>query len=127
MIGKDSRYAKSVLYTGGGEEFLGRARGSILRLGPTTGFHTVVEGERIDLIAHRYLGDAALWWIVCDYNDIFYPLDLEVGAMLRIPALEYVQCVSLFNSARLIHLFEGRPIQQSASILHFFHFLPGTF
>ena len=88
MIGKDSRYAKSVLYTGSGEEFLGaRPRlGSVPR--PDDRFHTVKDGDRIDLIAHNYLGDAALWWIICDYNDIFYPLDLDSGVVLRIPSLE---------------------------------------
>lgn len=91
MIGKDSRYAQSVLFTGGGEEFLGtRPRlGSAPR--PDDRFHTVRASDRLDLIAYNYLGDAALWWIVCDYNDIFYPLDLETGAVLRIPSMEQVQ------------------------------------
>jgi nucleoid-associated protein YgaU len=89
MIGKGSRYAKCVLYTGSGEEFLGtRPRIDIApRLDDR--FHTVKEGDRIDLIAYSYLGNASLWWIICDYNEIFYPLDLEVGAVLRIPSIEH--------------------------------------
>ena len=53
--------------------------------------HTVVEGDRLDLLAHRYLGDARLWWIICDYNDLFFPLVLEPGLALRIPSREHVQ------------------------------------
>lgn len=57
---------------------------------PDNVFHTVVEGDRIDLIAYRYLGQAELWWVVCDYNDIAFPLELEVGMMLRMPSIERV-------------------------------------
>lgn len=89
MIGKDSRYAQSVLYTGGGEEFLGARPQIDTTPRPDDRFHTVREGDRIDLIAFSYLGDAALWWIICDYNEIFNPLELESGAVLRIPSLEY--------------------------------------
>lgn len=91
MIGPDSRYAGCVLYVDGSEEFLG-ARSRIETVPqPDDAFHTVREGDRIDLIAYRYLGDAGLWWIICDYNDIFFPLEIKVGAALRIPSLEYVQ------------------------------------
>jgi hypothetical protein len=50
----------------------------------------VVAGDRIDLIAHRYLSDAKHWWIICDYNDIFFPLELAPGTELRIPSMENV-------------------------------------
>jgi hypothetical protein len=51
----------------------------------------VVEDDRIDLLAHRYLGDTRLWWIICDYNDIFFPLELTPGTVLCIPSVEHVQ------------------------------------
>jgi len=51
---------------------------------------TVVDGDRPDLLAHRYLGRADLWWIICDYNDIFFPMELEPGSVLRIPSVEHV-------------------------------------
>jgi hypothetical protein len=38
-----------------------------------------------------YLDDTRLWWIVADYNDLFFPLELETGAVLRIPSVEHVQ------------------------------------
>lgn len=50
----------------------------------------MVDGDRLDLLAHRYLDRAGLWWIICDYNDIFFPLELEPGSVLRIPSVEHV-------------------------------------
>jgi hypothetical protein len=52
--------------------------------------HTVTDRDRIALLAHTYLGDPKLWWIICDNNDIFFPLELTPGTPLRIPSLEYV-------------------------------------
>lgn len=90
MIGPDSRYATCVLYVDGQEEFLGTRSRIDTTPQPDDVFHTVVEGDRADLIAHRYLGRADLWWVICDYNDIFFPLELEVGTVLRIPSSERV-------------------------------------
>ena len=90
MIGRRSRYAASVLYTGREETFLGTRPLVDTTPRPDDRFHTVVAADRVDLIAARYLGRADLWWIVCDYNDILFPLELEVGAVLRIPSVEHV-------------------------------------
>ena len=47
--------------------------------------HVVVEGERLDLIAARYLGDPEQFWRLCDANGVVRPSDLErVGTRLRI-------------------------------------------
>lgn len=51
-------------------------------------FHAVVSGDRVDLLANAYLGDPNLWWVICDWNDIKFPLSLPVGATLRIPSQE---------------------------------------
>ncbi len=91
MIGPDSRYATCVLYVDGQEEFLGTRPRIDTSPQPDDVFHTVVEGDRIDLIAYRYLGRADLWWVICDYNDIFSPLELEVGMVLRVASAELVQ------------------------------------
>jgi len=91
MIGPDSRYATCVLYVDGQEEFLGRRPRIDTAPQPDDVFHTVVEGDRIDLIAYRYLGQAELWWVICDYNDILLALELVTGAVLRIPSWESVQ------------------------------------
>lgn len=91
MIGRNSRYAASILYQDGPEEFLGARPLIDTTPRPDDRFHTVVEGDRLDLLAQRYFGRADLWWIICDYNDIFLPLEIETGAVLRIPANEHVQ------------------------------------
>lgn len=90
MIGLDSRYAGCVLYVDGSVEFLGTRLPIDTSPRPDDTFHTVVESDRIDLIAYSYLGSAGLWWIICDYNGIFFPLELELGAVLRIPSIEHV-------------------------------------
>jgi hypothetical protein len=47
----------------------------------------VEQGERIDLVAHRTLGDPLAYWRVCDANDAMDPAELtgEPGRRLRIP------------------------------------------
>jgi len=90
MIGRRSRYATAILYTGGAEEFLGIRVPGDAAPRPDDRFHTVVDGDRLDLLAHRYLGKTDLWWIICDYNDIFFPMELEPGSVLRIPSVEHV-------------------------------------
>jgi hypothetical protein len=57
---------------------------------PSGGFallhaHVVSDGERIDLIAARELGDAESYWRICDANDAMAPAALvAVGRTLRI-------------------------------------------
>lgn len=61
-----------------------------LRLSPPTlstgGMHRVLQGETVDLLAHRYYGDASLWWRILDGNELVYPLDIQPGDQLHIPA-----------------------------------------
>ena len=47
--------------------------------------HTVSQGERLDLITARYLGDPTQFWRVCDANNVFRPDELEVpGRVVKI-------------------------------------------
>jgi hypothetical protein len=47
--------------------------------------HVVVGGERLDLIAAKYLGDPEQFWRICDANGAIRPSELEVvGRRLRI-------------------------------------------
>ena len=48
--------------------------------------HTVTQGERLDNIAARYLGDPELFWRLCDANRAMRPDDLTAtpGRRLRI-------------------------------------------
>lgn len=48
------------------------------------------QGERLEMLAHRTLGDPLAWWRVCDANDTLDPSELtaEPGRTLRIPMPE---------------------------------------
>ena len=48
---------------------------------------TVTEGDRLDLITARTLGDSEQFWRIADANDAMNPFDLtaEVGRRLRVP------------------------------------------
>lgn len=91
MIGPDSRYAKCVLFVDGNQEFIGSRQWIDTTPRPDDVFHTVIDGDRVDLIARCYLGRAEFWWIVCDYNDMFFPLEIELGRVLRLPSAEHVE------------------------------------
>lgn len=47
---------------------------------------TLADGERLDLIAARVLGEAESYWRICDANDGMNPFELEAepGRELRI-------------------------------------------
>jgi nucleoid-associated protein YgaU len=51
--------------------------------------HVVTRGDRLDLIAARYLGDPAQFWRICDANLCAHPEELtaedRIGGTLRIP------------------------------------------
>jgi hypothetical protein len=51
---------------------------------------TVVQGDRLDLIAAKYLGDPELYWRLCDANGALRPDELveEIGHRLRITQAE---------------------------------------
>jgi nucleoid-associated protein YgaU len=38
--------------------------------------HTVHQGDRLDLIAAKYLGDPLMFWLICDANGAIRPHDL---------------------------------------------------
>lgn len=48
--------------------------------------HTVLQGDRLDNLAARYVGDPEQFWRICDANDVLRPEELtdEVGRTLRI-------------------------------------------
>jgi nucleoid-associated protein YgaU len=39
----------------------------------TVATHTVVSGDRLDLIAAKYLGDPLIFWLICDANGAIKP------------------------------------------------------
>ena len=48
---------------------------------------TLTEGDRLDLIAARTLGDPEQFWRICDANNAMNPFELlaEPGRQLRVP------------------------------------------
>jgi hypothetical protein len=48
--------------------------------------HVVTQGERLDNITARYLGDPEQFWRLCDDNDAMRPEELtaEIGRRLRV-------------------------------------------
>ncbi|SHN53018.1 Phage Tail Protein X [Geodermatophilus obscurus] len=55
--------------------------------GATLAVHRAAAGDRLDLLAARYLGDPEGFWRICDANPVLRPRDLlaERGAAVRIP------------------------------------------
>lgn len=49
--------------------------------------HTVTQGERLDNVTARYLGDPEQFWQLADANNAMHPDDLtaEIGRRLRVP------------------------------------------
>jgi nucleoid-associated protein YgaU len=52
----------------------------------TAGFHTVVQGDRLDNLAAKYVGDPEQYWRICDANRAMRPEELieAPGRALRI-------------------------------------------
>jgi hypothetical protein len=48
--------------------------------------YTWEENDRIDLISKKFLGTAALWWKVMDFNpEVPNPFNVAVGTQIRVP------------------------------------------
>jgi hypothetical protein len=52
---------------------------------PVIGYHRRVAGQRLDLIAMRYLGDATTFWRLCDANEAVVPDALAARELVGIP------------------------------------------
>ncbi len=48
--------------------------------------HTVTQGDRLDNITARYIGDPTQFWRVCDVNNVMTPNELTdtIGRTIRI-------------------------------------------
>ncbi|WP_423225313.1 hypothetical protein [Candidatus Amarolinea aalborgensis] len=53
---------------------------------PAAATRAIDFGERLDQLSHRYLGDAAFWRALAEFNGIADPLHLGEGLTLRIPS-----------------------------------------
>ena len=89
----DSRYygSSTLTYvTAAGETMTYLARRIVPQPGApnfsTVAQHTVRQGDRLDLIAAKYLGDPLIFWLICDANGAIDPHDLVAtpGKILNI-------------------------------------------
>jgi nucleoid-associated protein YgaU len=89
----DSRYYgfSTLIYTTpGGQQIAYLARRIVPQPGApnfaTIATHTVHQGDRLDLIAAKYLGDPLMFWLICDANEAIEPEELVAtpGTMLNI-------------------------------------------
>jgi hypothetical protein len=46
--------------------------------------HTVIQGDRLDGLAAKYLGDPELFWRICDANTALRPADLTERPGLKV-------------------------------------------
>ena len=62
----------------------------------TVARHTVRQGDRLDLIAAKYLGDPLIFWLICDANGAIKPETLVAtpGTVLNITLPQGVPGVS---------------------------------
>lgn len=51
--------------------------------------HLVTQGDRLDVITAKYLGDPTQFWWICDANLVIHPEELtagnRIGEWLRVP------------------------------------------
>lgn len=48
--------------------------------------HTVIYGDRLDLLSYKYYSRPDLWWFILDHNpEIEDPANIPAGTILRIP------------------------------------------
>lgn len=83
----DSRYygTGTLTYvTPAGDAITYLARRIVPQPGPdnfaTIAQHSVKQGDRLDLIAAKYLGDPLIFWLICDANGAIDPQDLTATA-----------------------------------------------
>lgn len=87
MFFPGSRYADLPTYT------VTTPKGEVVRAttlplpsrAPLRGFHRRLEGQRLDLIANRYLADPTAFWKLCDANGAIAPDALAARELVGIP------------------------------------------
>ncbi len=93
MILQGSRYASSTIATVTAPATFGGGDISVILPGAGQPYsfqytsYQVVDGDRIDDIAYKYLGNAGLWWSIANINpEVLWWDDLTPGIIIRIPA-----------------------------------------
>ncbi len=47
--------------------------------------HILKENERMDSVAHRFLGNAKFWWVIAACSNIGWNMQVPAGTKLSIP------------------------------------------
>ena len=98
MFDPNSRYAhlEQVLYTAPDGRQTVHIRRRFLPQGeriPELQVVYITQGDRLDLITARTLGDPLAFWQVCDANNAMNPFDLtaesEIGREVKIPVPQF--------------------------------------
>jgi hypothetical protein len=87
MFDKNSRYAQLPTYQ------VPDRRGRQVAVVPPApalvqalaGYHVRKDGQRLDLLAGRYLDDATMFWRICELADVMLPDALGVADEIAIP------------------------------------------
>ena len=45
--------------------------------------YTMLPKDELDLLAYRYLGQSRQWWKFAEANDLFWPLDIPQGTIVK--------------------------------------------
>lgn len=85
-----SRYEDCTIYKLGEKYHLSNREPLEIKSFDDNIIHVVKEGDRLDLLAYYYWGNPNLFFIICDWNNIYDPLkyDLEPGSTLILPSYE---------------------------------------
>ena len=60
-------------------------RAPVIPKGQIVGLHPRLDGERLDLLAYRYLGDATQGWALCSANNAIVPEALADHDLIAVP------------------------------------------
>jgi hypothetical protein len=87
MFASNSRYAQQQTYTvtTADGRVVTAVRLPLPQSRPLAGYHPRSEGERLDLLAGRYLKDATFFWRLCDANNAPAPDALAARPLIGIP------------------------------------------
>ena len=87
MFDNNSRYAKMSTYavTLPDGSMIAAVRLPLPNPAPSMGFHPRIAGERLDLLAARYLKDPTAFWRLCDTNNTPCVDALAARPMVGIP------------------------------------------
>ena len=72
-----------------------------IRIGDGDQFVYPIDGDRFENLAHRYYGDATLWWIIAQANNIRDgSFGLKPDKQIRIP----MEIAKILKDLSLIHI-----------------------